>query len=303
SQGYYGVDVPDMFTGVIKPVKYGYVLVPASRPYSAVTSPLNNQNYTVAAAFFDGFEEGARGAAWLMANDEPDALTLVEQGGKLQLLAAGPDSAQALYRGNSWRLDPNVPFTMKVDFHLGVANVGDANDGWLVFGIADGTGDYISISAGCAGSQKYYRFSAIVDGNSFSAQKPRTGNSGTLYITSDPLSGTVSVSHEEYGLTNAWQTLSCLWARCMNRDVQVFVGGGGVGVALGAGQAWLDNVEINTGALKGWPPPADIDQDGYVGWGDLWYIISYWLRYHPAADINKDGIVDFRDYALTVAGW
>ena len=52
-QGYYCVDVPDLFTGVIEPVKYGYVLQPDSRPYLEVTAPIEAQDYTVTAVFFD----------------------------------------------------------------------------------------------------------------------------------------------------------------------------------------------------------------------------------------------------------
>jgi hypothetical protein len=303
NQGYYYLDVLEHFAGTVEPLKYGYRLQPASIYYSDVTESFDNQDYAVDAAFYDGFSDNVKGAAWVVENGEPDALYILEQGQRLNVMAVEPNNTSVFYKANRWEIDPNQPFAMKVDFRLDLPDTGEPNSAWLALGIKDGTGDFVTISAVCAGTQRYYTFAALADGNSFSAQAVRTGNSGTLYITGIPAADAIYVSYTEYGPAKAWQTLQCAINGCVGRDVTVYLGGGGYGVTLTQGQAWLDNIEIDTGLLKGWPPTTDIDQDGYIGWGDLWYVANHWLENYLPADINKDGKVNFKDFALIVVGW
>jgi hypothetical protein len=46
SSGYYASTVPAGWTGLVTPVKSGYIFTPSYRSYSNVTSHLANQNYT-----------------------------------------------------------------------------------------------------------------------------------------------------------------------------------------------------------------------------------------------------------------
>jgi hypothetical protein len=50
--------------------------------------------------------------------------------------------------------------------------------------------------------------------------------------------------------------------------------------------------------------PADVDDDGAVGAGDLATVLAEWgPRPGSLADINGDGEVDAADLSATLAGW
>jgi hypothetical protein len=304
SGGNYYFDVARHFHGTLAPVKYGYLMQPVSRYYPDVTEPISGQDYAIETKLYDGFADNRKSAAWLVHNGQPGALNIVEQGYRLNIVADDPNNTEVFYRGNGWQIDPNNSIiTMKVDFHIGVSDVGEPNDAWVTFGIDNAVGSRAAIFAGCAGGQRYFGFKAFVGGNSYSAQTPRTANDGTLYITYDTSLDELYMSYIEYGKANAWQTIPNAFGASYRPYVTVFIGGGGKGVDLAYGQAWFDNFEINYGILTGWPPAVDIDHDGYIGWGDIGLLAEHWLESYPACDINKDGIVNFMDFALVVAGW
>jgi hypothetical protein len=106
-----------------------------------------------------------------------------------------------------------------------------------------------------------------------SEQELRGFNNGTLYISYDADSNSMYLSHIGYGSANADTTLEIDWAK----PVEVAVGGGSDGVALGSGEAYLDNFEIATATLLGWPPATDLDSDGFIGWGDVSIMRGNWL--------------------------
>ena len=80
------------------------------------------------------------------------------------------------------------------------------------------------------------------------------------------------------------------------------IGGGSAGAALGLGDAYLDNFEVTTATLLGWPPATDLDSDGFIGWGDVKIMSEYWLDINPG-DINGDGIVNFKDFSEFGLAW
>ena len=112
------------------------------------------------------------------------------------------------------------------------------------------------------------------------------------------------LSHVGYGSGNAyiWQTISNPLQVQWSSPVDVAIGGGSDGVALGSGEAYLDNFEIATATLLGWPPATDLDSDGFIGWGDIAVMRENWLGTGPG-DINNDGIVNFLDFAELGLAW
>jgi hypothetical protein len=302
SGGYYFIDVNNHYSGVLEPSKYGFKLQPLSRTYSDVTSPQTGQDYSVNAVFYDGFSDNKRGAAWVVRYGPDSGPIVSEQNNRLNITAAEPSNTEVFYAGNIWTVDPNQSFTMKVNFHFTPSNVGEANNVHVMLGLDDGGGNYAKLLVGCAAAQKYYAFRAVIDGNSYSYQISRTANDGTMYITYDPNGDRLYAGNTGYGPDNDWQMMTDVFGK-VGQYLRVSVGGGGNGGNLTAGQAWLDNVEINTGALKGYPPVTDLDGDGYIGWGDVRQITDHWLMHYAPADLNKDNFVNFTDLALVVAGW
>jgi len=119
-----------------------------------------------------------------------------------------------------------------------------------------------------------------------------------LYISYDADSNSLYLSYVGYGSENADVVLQVQWSSAVN----VAIGGGSAGAALGLGDAYLDNFEVTTATLLGWPPATDLDSDGFIGWGDVKVMSQYWLDINPG-DINGDGIVNFKDLAEFGLAW
>ena len=84
--------------------------------------------------------------------------------------------------------------------------------------------------------------------------------------------------------------------------VDVSLGGGSAGAALGAGEAYMDNFEMARAGLLGWPVVTDIDNNGYIEIYDLAIMCENWLD-SGKGDIDNNGIVDFRDFAEFGLAW
>jgi hypothetical protein len=206
--------------------------------------------------------------------------TLFNNGDGRETIPAGSTSLQAFYVANGWTIDVTDDFKSKVDFHYSsISN----QDGWIGINVANDNG-YASISAGSDSGESYFYYEAIVDGNMVFEQELRYADDGTLYISYDVNSNNLYLSHVGYGDANAynWQTtpnpLQGTWA---SESVDVAVGGGSQGIAMGTGEAYLDNFEITTATLLDWPPITDLDTDGFIDWGDLDIMSENWLEASP----------------------
>ena len=210
----------------------------------------------------------------------------------------------AFYKANGWSFDVVEDFAVKVDFHYSAIS---AAKGWVGISVGDDA-NYVLISAGSNGNGSYFYYEAVVDGNIVIEREPRTSNDGTLYVLYDAASKDFYLSHTGFGSQNAyaWQTpdpLQGQWAL----PVDVSIGGGSSSVSLGPGEAYLDNFEVVTAALFGWPPATDIDGNGFIEWCDLKMMCENWLLVGPdiLGDIHKDenNTVNFLDFAEFAPAW
>jgi hypothetical protein len=218
------------------------------------------------------------------------------------------ETTVADYTANGWSLKATEDFAIKADFHYSDVSVGD---GWAGITVADNN-SYVSISAGSDSNDSYFYYEALVDGNVVSEKESRSADDGTLYISYDAAANEMYLSHVDYGSTDAytWSTIpSPLQGQWTSASVEVGVGGG-CGVALASGEAYLDNVIIDDSKLLGWPPVTDLDGDGYIDLSDLEIIAYNWLDTDAGTeggDINdngdSDGTVNFRDFAELGLAW
>ena len=75
-------------------------------------------------------------------------------------------------------------------------------------------------------------------------------------------------------------------------------------IALPLALAYLDNFEVASAALLGWPVAVDLDYDGLLGWGDIDVLSGNWLEVYPdRGDINGDDIANFLDFAEFGLAW
>jgi hypothetical protein len=169
--------------------------------------------------------------------------------------------------------------------------------------------EYVSLSAGFDGNEAYFYYEKAVDGNVVYEQASRTSDDGTLYISYDANSDELYLSSTGYGPDpNAWQTITGLLAgQWSSEPVSIAIGGGSEFVELSAGEAYLDNFEVSTGALLGWLPVTDLDDSGFIDWGDIKVISDNWLATGVGVEggdiVGDDDIVNFRDFAEVGLAW
>jgi hypothetical protein len=173
--------------------------------------------------------------------------------------------------------------------------------------IENGSNNYILIAADSNNNEPHFWFEQIVDGSTVSSgQIARDLNDGTLFISYDAVLDELYLSHTGYGSANAWQTIAGLlrnqWA---SNPVTVAIGGGSKGCSIGDGQAYLDNFEVTSGRVLGWPTTRDLNRDGFIDSLDIKIMSEHWLQTGIGieGDVNGDDTVNFVDFAfLTVAG-
>jgi hypothetical protein len=198
----------------------------------------------------------------------------------------------AAYLANGWSIDAAEDFEVKADFHYSSIS---QRDGWV--GITIENDDvYAALSVGSDSGAAYY----YADTNSISEQSSRVSDDGTLYVSYDSTLDELYLSYTGYGVSDAWQTISGMLQS--SGSVSVSIGGGSDNVELVLGNAYLDNFEVTTASLLGWPPATDLDEDGLIGLGDLVILCSGWLQPGPA-DFDLSGNTDLNDFAELESAW
>ena len=224
---------------------------------------------------------------------------LYNSGNGTESFSAGGGYGSAFYTANGWKFDVNEDFEARVDFHY--SDTSSGSDGWVEMAVESTEGNYVSLSAGFDGNQAYCYYEKAVDGNVVYEQTSRDSNDGTLYISYDAGLDKLYLSFTGYGSGNAWRTMS--WS---SGPVRAAIGGGSELAELANGEAYLDNFEVDSGLLLGWPPATDLDSSGFIDWGDVLVISEYWLA--TGSDIRgdivgDDDIVNFRDFAELGLAW
>jgi hypothetical protein len=217
----------------------------------------------------------------------------------------GGGYGSAFYVANGWSFDVagEGDFEVKVDFHYSDTS---SSDGWVEMALENTKDNYVSLSAGFDGNEAYFYYEKVVDGNVVYEQASRALDDGTLYFSYDAGLDELYLSSTGYGFVNAWQIITGLLAgQWSSEPVSIAIGGGTELVELSQGEAYLDNFEVTTATLLGWPPATDIDDSGFIDWGDIREMSAYWLATGSGipADIDNDGIVNFRDFAEVGLAW
>ncbi|MBA7630952.1 hypothetical protein ES703_38479 [subsurface metagenome] len=228
---------------------------------------------------------------------------LYNNGDGTETIPAGGGSGSAYYVANGWDFDVAEDFEVKVDFHYSDTSSGD---GWVEMALENTEDNYVSLSAGFDGSEAYFYYEKVVDGSVVNGQVSRASDDGTLYISYDANSDELYLSSTGYGSGNAWQIITGLLAgQWSSEPVNVAIGGGSELAGLEQGEAYLDNFEVTAATLFGWPPATDIDDSGFIDWGDIGEMSAYWLATGSGipADVDNDGIVNFVDFAEVGLAW
>jgi len=200
----------------------------------------------------DDFGDGKAEPLWMLYEPEPDIVHIREVNGRLEVEAvAQTEDIDAIYVAKGWRLDATKDFALRVDFHFGKRGVGD---GRVTLGVVPGLDpsglQWAELEAGCFDTDPFYLYE-VRDGPWVQEQvTSRSSDEGTLYLSYNPDADELYFSYTGYGKANAWQTVpGLLKGRWAGEPVYVILSGGSEGMALNAGDAWLDNFVLNAGVL------------------------------------------------------
>ncbi|MCX5632521.1 MAG: PASTA domain-containing protein [Phycisphaerae bacterium] len=293
---------PNVSSGKMVLYKNGAQVASATSVPTQSSSPKTYIGRYASGYYFKGTIDNVMIFNKALTADEIAALYNTGSGTETMPASAGGSGE---YSANGWSIDANENFQAKVDFHYITAS-GPA--GWVAITIESNYDNYVSIIAGADGNLPYFEYEKVVDGNVTSAQASRGSNDGTLYISYDAALDELYLSYSDYGAGNAWQTITGLLAgQWYSESVRIAVGGGSAGDVIDNNQAYLDNFEVTSGLLIGWPPVTDIDGNGYIEWLDLEIMCENWLQTgsNVPGDIHKDedNIVNFLDFADFTLAW
>jgi hypothetical protein len=235
--------------------------------------------------------------------DEEIAVLYNNGNGTETIPAGSAEQAVAEYASNCWTMNVTEDFAVRAAFHYsGISS----REGWVGMSIESNADNYVSLSAGADGNGPFFYYEKVVDANVTSQQITRDINDGTLYISYNASLDELYLSTTGYGSANAWQTIpDLLQGQWASQAVRVTIGGGADQIIVGTGQAYIDNFEVTTAALIGWPPINDLNDDGYIDWQDISIMAEDWLDTDPDAigDIYDDDIVNFLDFAQIGIAW
>jgi hypothetical protein len=222
-----------------------------------------------------------------------DSLEEINQ--RLELRASGNLAEFSdFYNANGWSINTAEDIEISIDFHYSDISV---PEGWIGISVGDDA-NYVSMSVGSGSHNAYFYYETVVDGNVVDVNESRTADDGTLYVSFDSASRTFYLSHVGFGSGYAYASAQGQWGQPVN----VSISGGSAGAILGSCRAYLDNFRVNKAGLLNWPPPTDLDDNGYIELNDFALMAENWLG-SGDADFDNSGVVDFLDYTEFCLAW
>jgi hypothetical protein len=108
----------------------------------------------------------------------------------------------------------------------------------------------VDLTAACLDNESVHK-SERADGLGFATWWTARGcDNGTLYLSYDAAADELYLSSIGYGPANAWRTVTGLLKdRWSGGPVYVILAGGSDGMEIKAGEAWLDNLAVDTGTI------------------------------------------------------
>jgi len=201
----------------------------------------------------DDFEDGQAGPLWFVYEMTPEWVWLEEVNGRLEAHTTGQmEDVDALYVSDGWRLDATKAFAVRVDFHFSKVGVGD---GRVTLGLVptldQPVTQWAQFEVGAFDADPFYLYE-VRDGVWVEEKvADRFADDGTLYVSYDPQTDELHLSDAGCGEANArWTVAGLVQGRWQSGSVYITLGGGSEdGMALTAGDAWLDNFTIDAGAI------------------------------------------------------
>jgi hypothetical protein len=241
------------------------------------------------------FDDNVPNPMWAVYVQDPNSCWVTQVDGRLELRAnPGPAAVFAAYMSNAWRLDPTQDFSMKLDVHF--RPLADAT-GWLGLGLTPNADEpctrHISIGIGCANGAAHYWHEKQEGLQVASGRTQRFKDDATLYISYDASEDLLYVSDSGYGADKAWMTFpGVIRGQWGGAALHLVAGGGSAGLTIGPGEAFVDNLLVETGALV---EPAL--QEVYRFWSPV-----YERHFYTASTLEKQELLAKYSYVWTYEG-
>ncbi len=198
----------------------------------------------------ESFDDNARGFIWGVYTDDANTAWVTEVNQRLEFRTKAETSgALAAYVSNGWRLIPTQDFSMKVDLYYNLVN---DNSGWISFGLTPNAASprqqYVCMGIGCTSRYVHYWYEKRNGYSMRNGFTSRLVNSVTVYLSYDASQDTLYIGDTGYGPEDAWMTFTGLiqgdWG---GAPLFVYLGGSADGIAVGPGQAFADNLLVESG--------------------------------------------------------
>ena len=266
-----------------------------------------NADYDINDIISDDFNDNTQGAMWRKFTDDSTSIQLNEVNQRLGFMATGiGGDNEAIYASNGWRFDAAKDFSLKIDIHHMPFTWRNSRL-FLRISTDYDTWNYVSFEAGSDFNTPYWRTQQVVDGNVISSESlARALSDGTLYMWYDSGSDSLGFDTADYNGPSSFTPINGLlqgqWA---GQSLYVHIGGASDDVAFFPFLVQLDNFKINSGSLIDYPPPTDIDEDGFIDWPDVKMLSDEWLMTGELldSDITDNNKVDFEDFAEFAEVW
>jgi len=200
----------------------------------------------------ENFDDNERNAIWRLYTEDSANCSLVETNHRLELQAKpAATDAQALYVSNAWRFDPIADFAMKVDLQYTPVTYAK---GWIAFGVTTNSekprGQQVGAGIGASNLYPHFWYRTADGLATDTGLAPLLGNRATMYMSYSAETDELHISDSGYGAENAWVTFPGLikgqWG---GKPLYIWLGGGAGGLSITSGQAILDDLLIESGAV------------------------------------------------------
>lgn len=200
----------------------------------------------------ENFDDNERNAIWRLHTDDSANCSLVETNHRLELQAKSAASeAQALYVSNAWRFDPIADFAMKVDLQYTPVTYAK---GWVGFGVTTNSEEprrqQVGVGIGASNLYPHFWYRTADGLATDTGLAPLLVNRATMYLSYSAETDELHISDSGYGAENAWVTFpGLIQGQWGGKPLYIWLGGGAGGLNITSGQAILDNLLIENGAV------------------------------------------------------
>lgn len=201
----------------------------------------------------DNFDDNQQGLLWRAYLEDPNNCWVQEVNERLELQSTDQaNNSFAGYVADSWRLNPEEDFALRIDFHHDLLNTWGGS--WVNLGITTTPYDLdahrVTMGVGCNNRFPYYWYEKKNGASVNSSYIWRSLTDGSIYISYKADEDVLYVGDAGYEPEDAWMTFNnLLQGEWGGQPVYVYFGGRTNMLQVDSGHAYLDNLFVEVGTV------------------------------------------------------